>query len=47
MFYHILGAGFSLLGKPASIGLKYGLMKPLGLGLKYGVGMVDLVLLIK
>ena len=35
-----IGAGFSLLGKPASIGLKYGLMKPLGIGLKYGVGPV-------
>ena len=35
-----IGAGFSLLGKPASLGLKYGLMKPLGLGLKYGVGPV-------
>ena len=35
-----IGIGFSLLGKPASIGLKYGLMKPLGLGMKYGVGPV-------
>jgi hypothetical protein len=34
-----IGAGFSLLGKPASIGLKYGLMKPLGIGMK-GVGKV-------
>jgi hypothetical protein len=34
-----IGAGFSLLGKPASIGLKYGLMKPLGVGMK-GVGKV-------
>jgi hypothetical protein len=34
-----IGAGFSLLGKPASIGLKYGLFKPLGLGMK-GVGKV-------
>ena len=36
----IIGGGFSLLGKPASLGLKYGLMKPLGLGMKYGVGPV-------
>ena len=35
-----IGAGFSLLGKPASLGLKYGIMKPLGIGLKYGVGPV-------
>ena len=34
-----IGAGFSLLGKPASIGLKYGLFKPLGVGMK-GVGKV-------
>ena len=34
-----IGAGFSLLGKPASIGLKYGLFKPLGIGMK-GVGKV-------
>ena len=36
----VIGGGFSLLGKPASLGLKYGLMKPLGLGMKYGVGPV-------
>jgi hypothetical protein len=35
-----IGAGFSLLGKPASLGLKYGIMKPTGIGLKYGVGPV-------
>ena len=35
-----IGVGFSLLGKPASFGLKYGLMKPAGLGLKYGVSPV-------
>ena len=35
-----IGLGFSLLGKPASLGLKYGIMKPTGLGLKYGVGPV-------
>ena len=35
-----IGGGFSLLGKPASFAIKYGIAKPTGLGLKYGVSPV-------
>ena len=35
-----IGAGFSLLGKPASFAIKYGIAKPLGVGFKYGVSPV-------
>ena len=36
----VIGAGFSLLGKPASFALKYGIAKPVGISLKYGVSPV-------
>ena len=36
----VIGGGFSLLGKPASFAVKYGIAKPLGLGFKYGVSPV-------
>jgi hypothetical protein len=35
-----IGGGFSLLGKPASFAVKYGIAKPLGVGFKYGVSPV-------
>ena len=35
-----IGGVFSLIGKPAAVVGKYGVVKPVGLGLKYGVGPV-------